>query len=95
MSKLKMEPWREMYYSVPDGYSVFRVGSEDLSDFPFPIDERVVELWNETVPEVGELRVLMREDEPINNIIVSVPKGTRKKKRQPFLDALERECGQV
>lgn len=75
-----------------EGSSTWRIGSEDGSDIVFPSDERIAELWRDTVKDGGELTVIAKSDENRSNHCgVQIPKGTKPIQRQPFLNALGRE----
>lgn len=73
--------------------STWRIGSIDMREVNFPSNDRISQLWRDTVKEGGDLLVI--EDEGSNYRGAEIPRGIKPAKRAPFLEALGNEVTAV
>lgn len=55
--------------------STWRVGSVDMKDIKFPSNDRIAELWRNTVKDGGELLVI--DEEGSNHRAIEIPRGIK------------------
>jgi hypothetical protein len=69
--------------------STWRIGSADMREVTFPSNERISELWGETVKDGGDLQVI--ESDGSNYRGAEIPRGIKPAQRVSFLEALAHE----
>lgn len=90
MIKMKMDAFTFVGHKRTDeNSSTWRLGSADMSDITFPPTERLMQLWQETIKNGGQLLVISNVGS--NHRGIAIPRGIKPIQRQPFLDALSKE----
>ncbi len=69
--------------------STWRIGSADMKDINFPSNDRMAELWRNTVKDGGELLVINEYGSNFRG--AEIPRGIKPVRRAPFLEALAHE----
>jgi hypothetical protein len=81
--EMKLQGWKS-----PGDQSRWRIGSKDSRPVVMPKDARIKALFSELVAPGSDIEVVWRN---CRYIIVLIPKGTNKAKRELFLYALSQK----